>query len=82
GPQDATPWRPAYVARGGLVATRLSLSATLSLGRDWQLFGFGRLESVQGAANEASPLVRKKGGVSAGLGVAYTWRRSQAQARD
>lgn len=82
GPQDATPWRPAYVARAGLVATRLSLSATRSLGRDWRLFGFARLETVRGAANEASPLVRKKGGVSAGLGVAYTWMRSQAQAHD
>jgi len=82
GPQDATPWRPAYAARAGLVATRLSVSATRSLGRDWRVFGFARLETVQGAANEASPLVRKKGGASMGLGVSYTWMRSQARAHD
>jgi MipA family protein len=79
---DATSGRPAYSASAGLVSTRLSLSATRSLNRDWRLFGFARLETVRGAANEDSPLVRKKSGASVGLGVSYTLMRSQARARD
>lgn len=79
---DALPGRPAYAARGGLVSTRLSLSATRSLGRDWRLFGFARLETVRGATNEDSPLVRKKNGASVGLGLSYTFMRSQARAWD
>lgn len=82
GPADATPWRPAYEARAGLVATRLSLSATRSLGSNWRVFGVARLDTVQGAANEASPLVRKKNGASLGLGLTYTFARSQASAYD
>ncbi len=79
---DATPWRPAYAARAGLVATRFSLSATRSLGADWRVFGFARLDSVRGAVNEASPLVRQKTGASLGVGLSYTWLRSQAGAYD
>lgn len=81
GPADAAPGRPAYAASAGLVSTRLSLSATRSLSRDWRLFGVLRLETVRGAANEDSPLVRKKNGASVGLGVSYTFMRSQARAR-
>lgn len=80
--QDAAPGRPAYVARGGLVTTRLSLSVSRSLGRDWRVFGVARYDTVQGAANEASPLVRRKGGGSVGIGVSYTFARSQASAYD
>ena len=82
GPQDVAPGRPAYAARGGLVATRLSLSVTRSLGRDWRVFGVARYDTVQGAANETSPLVRKKGGGSLGIGLAYTFARSEASAYD
>lgn len=82
GPQDVAPGRPAYKASGGLVTTRLSLSVSRSLGRDWRLFGVARYDTVQGAANEDSPLVRKKGGGSLGIGVSYTFARSQAGAYD
>jgi MipA family protein len=37
---------------------------------------------VAGAANEASPLVRQTSGATAGVGIAYTWRRSAARAHD
>jgi MipA family protein len=79
---DAVPGRPAYTASAGLVSTRLSLSATRSLGRDWRVFGFARLETVRGAANEDSPLVRKKDGASVGLGLSYTFMRSQTRVSD
>lgn len=81
-PAFARPGRPAYAARSGLVAWRLSFSASRSLGPDWRVFGFGRIESLSGAANEASPLVRRTHGASAGLGLAYTWMRSQRGAAD
>jgi MipA family protein len=82
GPQDVAPGRPTYAARSGLVATRLSLSVSRSLGRDWRVFGVARYDTVQGAANEASPLVRKKAGGSLGVGLAYTFARSEASAYD
>ncbi len=79
---EATALRPAYRASSGLVALRLATSFSRELSPDWQLFGFARLDSVAGAANEASPLVRKTTGGSLGLGVAYTWMRSEARGRD
>ncbi len=82
GMADATPTRPAYTARGGLVASRLSLSASRSLGRDWRVFGFARYDTVQGAANQSSPLVRQNSGASVGLGLTYTFMRSEATAHD
>jgi len=74
--------RPSYEARSGLVAWRLSASFSRNLARDWRLFGFARLDSVSGAANEGSPLVRRTSGASGGLGVAYTWMRSSERATD
>jgi MipA family protein len=81
-PQEAIAGRPAYAAESGLVAWRLSTSLSRRLSRDWFMFGVARLDSVAGAANEASPLVRSKTGASVGLGVAYTWMRSEQAAQD
>jgi outer membrane scaffolding protein for murein synthesis (MipA/OmpV family) len=79
---EATAMRPAYAAESGLVSLRLGTTFSRSLGRDWNLFGFARLDSVAGAANESSPLVRRSTGATAGLGVAYTWMRSERAAFD
>ena len=79
---EATAMRPAYTAESGLVSWRLGTSVSRSLGRDWNLFGFARLDTVAGAANENSPLVRRSTGASVGLGVAYTWMRSERAAFD
>lgn len=79
---EALPGRPAYRARSGLVAWRLSASASYALSRDWRLFGFARLDSVAGAANEDSPLVRDRTGASVGIGISYSWMRSEASAHD
>jgi len=81
-PAEAIVGRPAYTAEGGLVSMRLRGSFSGRLSRDWSLFGFVRLDSVAGAANEASPLVRRTTGASVGLGVSYTWLRSQQRAQD
>ena len=78
----ATAGRPSYVAEGGLVAWRLSTSLFRKLSPDWRLFGFARLETVGGAANQSSPLVQSKTGASVGLGFTYTWMRSESQTTD
>lgn len=81
-PSEAIAGRPAYKAQSGLVAWRLGGSVSRSLSRDWSVFGFARLDSVAGAANQSSPLVRRATGTSVGLGVSYTWMRSQQRAQD
>jgi len=78
----AAPGRATYTAESGLVAWRLSLSATRKLAPDWRLFAFARLQSVAGAANQASPLVRQTTGATVGVGVAYTWAQSDQPAVD
>jgi outer membrane scaffolding protein for murein synthesis (MipA/OmpV family) len=79
---EATTLRPAYTAQSGLVSWRLGTAFSRSLGSDWNLFGFARLDTVAGAANESSPLVRRSSGATVGLGVAYTWMRSDRAAFD
>lgn len=81
-PAYASATRPAYEARAGLVAWRLGLNVVRPLSADWRLFVFGRLDSVAGAANAHSPLVRRTGGASAGIGVSWTWMRSSERAAD
>lgn len=79
---EVTALRPAYSAKSGLVAWRLGTSFSRSLDRDWSLFGFARLDTVAGAANEASPLVRQTTGATLGLGLSYTWMRSERRAQN
>jgi outer membrane scaffolding protein for murein synthesis (MipA/OmpV family) len=75
-PQFATSARPAFDASAGLIASRVSLTASRNLGRDVTVFGFVRLESYAGAANKDSPLYTKSSGTSAGVGLAWTLGRS------
>lgn len=79
---EATALRPAYQARSGLVAWRLSASFNRELNRDWRVFGFVRTDSLAGAANRASPLVRQTTGTTVGLGVSVTLARSSASGVD
>lgn len=81
-PAYATATRPAYTARSGLIATRLGLSASKRLHPDWRVFAYARYDSVRGAANEDSPLVRKSGGATAGVALAWTFWRSQRSEQD
>ena len=76
-PQFADVARPAYQGQAGLIATRIGLSTASQLSKDWELFSFARYDSVAGAANRASPLVRKSGGPSVGIGLAWTFWRSE-----
>jgi outer membrane scaffolding protein for murein synthesis (MipA/OmpV family) len=65
-----------------LVAWRLSASFNRELNRDWRVFGFVRTDSLAGAANRASPLVRQTTGTTVGLGVSVTLARSSASGVD
>jgi len=75
-PVWATAARPAWEGRPGLVAWRLGFSASRPMGPDWRIFGFARLDDVSGAANAGSPLVQQRRGVTAGLGLQWTFLRS------
>jgi MipA family protein len=81
-PAYATAARPAYAARPGLIGWRVGASFSRSLAPDWRLFGFVRVDTVGGAANADSPLVRKTAGATAGLGLAWTWMRSSLSGSD
>lgn len=67
----ATVDRPAYRANAGLVATRLNASLRHRINSSLRVQYFAQLETVRGAANEASPLVRSK--QDAGIGVSLIW---------
>jgi MipA family protein len=74
---EATAIRPAYTAKSGLLATRATFTASKKLTPDLRVLGFVRLDSVSGGANRASSLIQKNTGASVGLGLAYTFGRSQ-----
>lgn len=81
-PALATPSRPAYRAHSGLLATRFGVTASRSLDRDLRLLGFARVESVAGAANEFSPLVRRDFGATLGVALAWSFARSDRPESD
>jgi len=67
----ATADRPQYGAKAGLVATRLNAGLRQRVTSSVRLMYFAQLETVRGAANEASPLVRSR--QDAGVGVSLIW---------
>jgi outer membrane scaffolding protein for murein synthesis (MipA/OmpV family) len=81
-PRYATLNRPAYAADSGLMLTRVGLSGSRKLNEDLRVFGFVRSETYSGSANRASPLMKRNTGSSAGIGLAWTLRRSERRAAD
>ena len=79
---QATALRPAYAASSGLVAWRLGSTVSRNISPDLRLFGFARVDTVAGAANERSPLVRQTTGATFGMGVTYNWLRSEQRGQD
>lgn len=79
-PEYATAERPAYRADAGLLLVRTGLFGTWRMNPDVRVFGFVRYESYSGAANQASALMKKSTGTSAGVGFAWTFARSAARA--
>lgn len=81
-PQFASASRPAYEADAGLLLVRAGVSGSrMFFGDDLRLFGFMRYESYAGAANHDSPLMKRDTGLSAGVGFAWTIKRSAQRAR-
>jgi outer membrane protein len=70
-PVYATPTRPAYTAKAGLVATRLGMSLSTRLRDDLRLGLHAGLETVRGAANQNSPLVDRM--LDPALAITLTW---------
>jgi outer membrane protein len=81
-PVYATAARPAYEARAGLITWRLSGSLSKPFTPSLRGFATLRLDSVAGARNADSPLVRERQGWSAGVGLVYTLKTSQRPAFD
>lgn len=81
-PEEATMSRSAYEARMGLIALRAGAFATRKLNSDMRFFSYLRLDSVQGAANQNSPLVKRDYGWSAGIGLAWVLAVSEHVAKD
>lgn len=79
---EARANRPAYTAKAGLLATRATLAASKKMTPDLRVLGFVRLDSVSGGANRASSLIQKNTGVSLGIGLAYTFARSERSGTD
>jgi outer membrane protein len=81
-PDEATPTRPSYAARGGLIALRAGLFAAQSLAPDVRLFYILRIESLEAATNHDSPLVKRNFGWSAGIGMSWALSRSRQSAKE
>lgn len=81
-PEYATSTRPAYAADSGLILARVGVFAARAINRDLRAYGFLRAENYGVGKNDNSPLHRRDNGVSAGLGLSWTWKRSLAMAND
>ncbi len=81
-PRYATTTRPAYSARSGYLGSELSvnLSRRVRPGLSW--FVTAGAMSLDGAVNEASPLLRSRGSHSIGAGLVWTPWRSTVRVGD
>jgi len=71
-----TTFRPAYEAKAGLLASRITVDSAKNLTPDVRVFGFFRYDNYEGAANSSSPLMQRSNGISSGVVLAWIWGRS------
>jgi MipA family protein len=76
GPEFATSTRPAYVAKSGLMATKLSAVLYKELTPEVSVAVFARWDGSGNAANASSPLHFKSSAITFGLGATYSFYRS------
>lgn len=78
---QAVPGRPAYAARAGYLGTELKATLTRRVSDSVSWFVAVRAMSLDGAANEASPLLRRTSQLDVGAGMVWTpWRSSRPAA--
>lgn len=75
-PEFAQPARPAYEARGGYLESSLTAAVSRGFRDRLNVFVFGRVTSLHGAANADSPLLRDDLNFALGAGFTYRLRRS------
>ena len=81
-PEYATATRPAYSADAGLILVRAGVFAARVVNPDLRVFGYLRAENYGVGSNSNSPLHLRDNGVSAGMGLTWTFKRSAALASD
>ena len=81
-PEFATATRAAYSADAGLILVRAGVFAARVINPDVRVYGFLRAENYGVGANRDSPLHLKDNGVSAGVGLMWTFKRSTRLASD
>lgn len=81
-PGEATATRASYTAGSGLIALRAGLLAAHTLTPGVRLFFLMRIESLAGAANRDSPLVRRDTGWAAGVGLSRELARSERRTEE
>lgn len=74
-PQYATAERPAYDGHGGYSGAHLTLSMSKRYPKMW-VGGFVRVNDVHGSAFENSPLLKRKTGFMAGIGMSWVFAQS------
>lgn len=74
-PAEATAERPAYDASGGYSGSQVMLTLSKRFPRYW-VAGYLRYDTLAGAVIEDSPLVKRSGGVSAGLALSWVFKES------
>jgi len=73
--QYATATRPAYAARGGYAGWQALAATSRRFDNVW-VGGFIRYDNLAGAVFDDSPLVRRRSGLTAGIGISYVFARS------
>ncbi len=81
-PEYATATRAAYSADAGLILVRAGVFAARVINPDLRVYTFLRAENYGAGANRNSPLHLRDNGVSAGVGLTWTFMRSAALASD
>lgn len=80
-PEFVTANRAAYKAKAGLLSWRASLGVAKVVTPQLRLLGTVRYETVNGAANQDSPLVKEKNGFSFFLGLNYLFWESETRGK-
>jgi MipA family protein len=74
-----TPSRTAYGAHGGYLETDVMAALTVPIGNQFQVFTGFWLTSLEGSANQASPLLKSKTTYTLAFGLSWIFYKSETQ---